>query len=239
VTIETNGRGGGSGSYPGNSNWTNATQGAAGTWETWIGRRGDVARALFYLDVRYEGGIHGGTGIDEPDLILTDHEALIAASSTGQNLAVAYMGIRSVLYHWHLEDPVDDIERRRNDVVFSHQGNRNPFADHPEWVEALFTTGIAEEAPQLASLLQNYPDPFGPLTTIAFDLARPGDVRLVVFGIDGRPVATLLEASLGSGRHLVPWDGRDDRGRHVGSGVYIYSLTSAGLAVSKRMVLAR
>ena len=133
-TNENNGQGGGSGEYPGNSNWRTG-QGPGGTWETWIGRRGDVARALLYADIRYEGGMHGGTGHSEPDLILTDDEDLIVTSS--DNEAVAYMGILSVLLEWHEQDPVDDVESARNDVVFDFQGNRNPFVDHPEWVTCL------------------------------------------------------------------------------------------------------
>jgi endonuclease I len=125
----------GTGVYPGSSNWT-AGSGARGTWETWIGRRGDVARALMYMDVRYEGGVHGVTGATEPDLILTDDRALIA--STSANAAVAYMGLLSVLLEWHRHDPVDDLERRRNDRVEAAQGNRNPFIDHPEWAECVF-----------------------------------------------------------------------------------------------------
>ncbi len=52
------------------------------------------------MDVRYEGGTHGDTGASEPDLILTDDESLIAASNTGNNEPVAYMGILSVLLQW-------------------------------------------------------------------------------------------------------------------------------------------
>jgi len=95
-------------------------------WETWIGRRGDVARAMFYMDVRYEAG-------GSVDLRLTDNAALIASSDG----PVAYMGLRATLLQWHVEDPVDDRERRHNDVVYSYQGNRNPFVDHPEWVDTL------------------------------------------------------------------------------------------------------
>ncbi len=116
------------GVYPGNSNWRTGS-GSNGTWETWIGRRGDVARAQFYADVRYEGGSHGVTRFDEPDLILTDDQALITVTDG----PVAYMGILSVLIEWHEQDPVDDVERDRNDVVFNFQGNRNPCIDHPEW----------------------------------------------------------------------------------------------------------
>lgn len=138
VTVLTNGTGGGAGVYPGNSNWTASTP-TLGTWETWIGRRGDVARAQLYADVRYEGGFHGVTGFAEPDLILTDDTTLIAASDTGSNLAVAYMGILSDILQWHQQDPPDDWERRRVDVVASYQGNRNPFVDHPEWVDCIFS----------------------------------------------------------------------------------------------------
>ena len=107
--------------------------GSAGTWETWIGRRGDVARALFYLDLRYEGDTHGVTGVAEPDLILTDDASLIATSN-GVNAPVAYMGMLSTLLQWHEQDPVDNLERNRNEAIASFQGNRNPFIDHPEWV---------------------------------------------------------------------------------------------------------
>jgi len=149
-TESNNGQGGGSGTYPGNSNWTSGSY-TAGTWETWNGRRGDVARALFYMDVRYEGGTHGVTGAIEPDLVLTDNEATIENSNTGENESAGYMGMLSVLLQWHLEDPVDALEQHRNDVIYSHQDNRNPFIDHPEWVELVFTqaTSLTQIAIQL------------------------------------------------------------------------------------------
>ncbi|MBM3976452.1 MAG: hypothetical protein FJ299_05625 [Planctomycetes bacterium] len=137
VTDVNDGAGGGSGVYPGNSNWSSGLTGAAGAWETWIGRRGDVARAVLYFDLRYEGGTHGVTGAAEPDLRVTDDQALIAASNTGVNESVAYMGMLSTLLAWHAQDPVDAREMARNDTVYLFQGNRNPFIDHPEWVYVL------------------------------------------------------------------------------------------------------
>lgn len=137
TTGVNNGQGGGSGTYLGNSNWFSGSS-VSGVWETWIGMRGDIARAQFYLDVRYAGGTHGVTGFAEPDLILTDNQALMAASQTGNNESIAYMGELSVLLQWHLDDPVDAFEQQVNDVIFSHQGNRNPFVDHPEWVDCVY-----------------------------------------------------------------------------------------------------
>ncbi len=97
---------------------------------------------MFYFDVRYEGGA------PEPDLILTNDQALIAASNTGDNEPIAYMGMLSVLLQWHTEDPVDDVELNRNDVMFSFQNNRNPFIDHPEWVACLFMDECDAACPQ-------------------------------------------------------------------------------------------
>ena len=144
-TDSNNGTGGGSGAYPGNSNWTSGSF-TSGTWEVWGDRRGDIARAQFYLDLRYEGGFHGVTFAPEPDLILTDNETLIDNSNTGDNESVAYMGMLSVLLQWHLEDPVDAKEMQKNEVVFSFQGNRNPFIDHPEWVDCLYNGNCAPPA---------------------------------------------------------------------------------------------
>lgn len=124
-------QGGGTGTYPGNSNWSNAS-----VYETWKNRKGDVARAIFYMDIRYEGGTHGVTGVAEPDLRLTDNASLITASNG--NASVAYMGLLSTLIQWHDADPVDDREVLRNQIVQGKQGNRNPFIDNPQWVKCIY-----------------------------------------------------------------------------------------------------
>lgn len=120
--------------------------GSTGSWETWEDRRGDVARNIFYMDMRYEGGNHSVTGCSEPDLRITDNRNLIV-SNTGQNQSVAYMGLLSVLLEWHLEDPVSVAEQNRNDVVFSYQGNRNPFIDHPEFVCLIWSCPTTDTTP--------------------------------------------------------------------------------------------
>ncbi len=128
ATDVNNGRGG-----AGQSNFTKT-----GIWDVWQARQGDVARAMFYMAVRYEGGTHGITGKTEPNLELTDDLALINASKTGSNESLAYMGLLSVLIQWHNSDPVDIYEHQHNEAVYSAQGNRNPFTDHPEWVACVF-----------------------------------------------------------------------------------------------------
>lgn len=86
--------------------------------------KGDVARMMLYMDTRYEG-------IDDvtPDLMLVD-----AITSTG----VPLLGKLCTLLAWHNGDPVSEFEQNRNNVLYEYQGNRNPYVDHPEWVELLY-----------------------------------------------------------------------------------------------------
>src|SRR5690606_28163476 len=89
------------------------------------------------------------TGQSEPDLELTDDRSKIVKTSSSP----AYMGLLSTLIDWHLSDPPDDAERARNDVVYSFQGNRNPFIDHPEWATpALFTSAKPANCPRNAAV---------------------------------------------------------------------------------------
>lgn len=93
--------------------------------------KGDVARMIFYMAVRYEG--ENG----EPDLELVDY--IVDASDKSP-----VHGRLSDLLQWHEEDPVDDEERRRNDVVYSYQENRNPFIDNPQYVMAIWGDDTTE-----------------------------------------------------------------------------------------------
>lgn len=123
--------------YPGNSNWVKGPEGNAGSFQAWGKRRGDLARAILYMAIRYEGGRDVVTNQSEPDLELTDDRSKIVVTSASP----AYMGLMSTLLAWHSADPPDAGERGRNEVIFSFQGNRNPFIDHPEWAtSSLFTS---------------------------------------------------------------------------------------------------
>jgi hypothetical protein len=70
-----------------------------------------------------------------PDLVLTNDPTLRALKVAGDT---AYMGFLRDLLEWNVEDPVDNRERVRNEIVDASQWNRNPFVDHPEWVDVVF-----------------------------------------------------------------------------------------------------
>jgi hypothetical protein len=88
-------------------------------------------------------------------------------------------------------------------------------------------------------LAQNMPNPFNPKTTIAFNLPQAADVRLEVYDVAGRRVATLINRNLAAGPHEVVWNGLADGGEHVASGVYFYRLAAGDRELSRKMVLLK
>jgi hypothetical protein len=108
-----------------------------------------------------------------------------------------------------------------------------------EW----FGGSVAVEDPQgtapLVRLAQNVPNPFRPSTSINYELGRPGAVSLRVYDVQGRLVRELVDGHQDAVAHSVLWDGTDDAGRAVSSGVYFYRLEAPGVTETRRMVLSR
>lgn len=103
--------------------------------------RGDVARILLYMAVRYKD-------------ILTLVETPVDKAYVPEG---AQMGKLSLLLEWHEADPVDEFEFNRNEVIYSYQGNRNPFIDHPELFERVYEYIVSTslKTPQPQKTLQN------------------------------------------------------------------------------------
>ena len=106
----------------------------ADSWEPPDHVKGDIARMLFYMAVRYEGN-------GELDLELSD---------TVNTYPKPLHGKLSTLLKWNDLDPVDDFESHRNDVIYGWQHNRNPFIDHPEWVSKIWG-GVSSKDEKKAS----------------------------------------------------------------------------------------
>jgi hypothetical protein len=89
------------------------------------------------------------------------------------------------------------------------------------------------------SLQQNYPNPFNPETTIRFEVTAPGKLSLVIFNALGQKVKTLFNGSAQVGSQQVVWNGTNDAGNSVASGVYYYQMRSTDLVVTKKMTLIK
>lgn len=116
---------------------TNTNYFNSNTFQVWDFRKGDMARAVLYMVVRYQGGTNV-SGAPEPHLEITDNRSLIVGKdATTCGSCIGYMGLKSVLLDWNDQDPPDEYERNRNAMVQTFQGNRNPFIDHPEWARCV------------------------------------------------------------------------------------------------------
>jgi hypothetical protein len=93
--------------------------------------------------------------------------------------------------------------------------------------------------PVATALHANYPNPFNPQTTLRFDIARAGPVSLEIYDLAGRRVITLVNESLPAGAHQRQWDGRDELGRTLSSGVYYGRLTTVEGAQMIKMTLLK
>ncbi|HEY4611582.1 MAG TPA: FlgD immunoglobulin-like domain containing protein, partial [Bacteroidota bacterium] len=100
-------------------------------------------------------------------------------------------------------------------------------------------TAEQEAVPASFSLSQNYPNPFNPSTTVTYQLASEGEVSLKVFNMLGEEVATLVGGYQKPGTYEVQWNGKNNDGAVVPSGIYFYSLRSGAFIDSKRMLLLK
>jgi endonuclease I len=132
--------------------------------------RGMIARALFYMDVRYSGSNN------DPDLRLSDCQL----ESTDDN-----MGYLSELLEWHDDYQVTASERLRNDQVCERwQGNRNPFVDHPEWVSILMDRSVSDCS------ATSSPTPAGAVVDTA--CAQPGDIMIIGVNSDNPDTVAMV-----------------------------------------------
>ena len=140
-------------------------------------------------------------------------------------------------------------------MLFRSSGMAWPMFHHDNWRTGLAGFPILTDveppepppapeppaAPSRAALAQNRPNPFNPLTTIGYAVPGPGpkSVRITVFDVSGRRVATLVSRTLDPGYYEVRWNGRSDWGSDVSSGVYFYRAAIGRQIITRKMALLR
>jgi hypothetical protein len=121
--------------------------------------------------------------------------------------------------------------------AYDFAGNESAFS--PEITTLI--THVQENAgvPTEFALQQNYPNPFNPETSIQYQLPLPGHVRLSIYTVLGQEIRTLVDRSQPAAYHTVVWDGRDNTGNPMPSGVYFYRIESGGFTAVKKMLLMK
>ena len=93
--------------------------------------------------------------------------------------------------------------------------------------------------PAKFELAQNFPNPFNPTTDITFSIDRTANVDLSIYNMLGQKVRTLTSGSKVAGTHVLRWDGRDESGSSVSTGIYLYTLTDGSSSITKKMALMK
>jgi endonuclease I len=156
------------------------------SWEPRDEVKGDVARMIFYMSVRYEGD-NG-----EPDLEVVDWVNSAPEPEHGKF---------SALYQWHQDDPPDAFEINRNNVIYSYQDNRNPFIDHPEYLILIYDPTNAVNDRYYGSL-SVYPNPASEYVCVSLPVQCEEEGILSVTNVIGQLIETRIITHSASSQHL-------------------------------------
>ena len=189
------------------------------SWEPPDYVKGDIARILFYMVVRYDPGVdHENNTFD---LELVDY--------TTPNNTEPILGKLSSLLDWHLSDPVDDFEINRNQIIFGFQENRNPFIDHPNLVNYLWGDNVGLVWNENLTVPENeivktiiYPNPSSGIINFSSDME---DEIIEIFNLNGQNIFNKMIDSSNSVELDLP------------SGIYfLRSNTKSGIYNSKLII---
>ncbi len=188
-------------------------------------------------EVKPLGTPFDGTGLGESGAFTTG--APLAGTGSQFPLTGTPAGLASwTPYRWRLRVLTDSPFFPRS-PWFSSAYNAPSETDLKTTSALVGVQGPTVSAPSAIGILSSHPDPFVERTTLSFRIAAPGRVRLAIYDVAGRRVATLLDGARDAGEHGVVWDGRDERGRRAAAGVYFGRLESDRLVSTRRLVLAR
>jgi hypothetical protein len=174
---------------------------------------------------------NGKYALSYPVYNSTNRYAAIASSTlnpAGYNVNTMWFGFSAQYIRDDvLSAPIDRFEIAKN--VFA-------------WMQFVTNIGCCytgTEIPSVNKLSQNFPNPFNPSTMIKFDLKEKGPVTLKVYNVAGQLVRTLVDDVRDAAAHSIVWDGRNNIGSKVASGIYFYKMETNGFSETRKMVLLR
>ena len=157
----------------------------------------------------------------------------VVYSLTGGEIPTGASSVLDVSFEW-----TGDV-REDTEVMFARTILANALGDAVPVRAWDGSVSVRSVVPGEYGLSQNHPNPFNPETTISYDVSRAGTVRLLIYALNGQQIRTLVNEERPAGRYSTMWDGRDDAGRGVASGVYLCRLESHDHSVVRKMVLVK
>lgn len=171
------------------------------------------------------------------------NDGFVYTDQNGFELIEDFFSRNGVNYEpdWVYFDYCQAISRDGN-VIAGSGYKRTTEAAYEAWIVYMEEPSAISQQTAVISdfhLQKNYPNPFNPSTTITFTFPASGYINLSIYDLSGRKVRTLIDKHISAGTHQVKWDGTDDFGNKVVSGIYLYTLKSSTLKKTKKMILLR
>ncbi|MBD3225500.1 MAG: T9SS type A sorting domain-containing protein [Caldithrix sp.] len=135
--------------------------------------------------------------------------------------------------------PGETIDRIAGIYTFSFGSYKIEVRDADDFGNVVGVKENFTPAPLTYELAQNFPNPFNPETRIYFEIPNSQQVQLVIYNILGQKVRTLVKDQFNAGRHTINWNGRNDAGQRMPSGVYIYRIKAGSYIDSKKMIMVK
>ena len=191
-----------------------------------------------YFEVGFYNWIDNLTPTSNATVCFTDPNtggAAVAVHNEGENWKTVFWPLDPLALSFY--DPADTSSKYH--WVLTDVGN--PLQKVLGWfgLPVLSVEPVGEAVPKAFVLKQNYPNPFNPTTTIEFSIPTNLKVTLSVYNVLGQKVRTLVNDRLPAKHYRVLWDGTDDRGNLVPSGVYFYTIRTDGFSATKKMILMK
>ncbi|MHB9028460.1 MAG: FlgD immunoglobulin-like domain containing protein [Candidatus Latescibacterota bacterium] len=182
---------------------------------------------------------------ENPELYPRGYESFNNPVFSPDMKKIAFTSNVNTFYENGIIFPIWDLFVINTDGSGRIQLTRNKYGDNLSWIAwrpSPVSVAVKDKSvatPLAFSLSPAVPNPFNPTTAISFTLPAPGSMRLAVHSVTGQMVRELSSGRLSPGRHTAVWDGRDDRGRKVSSGIYMVRLDAGGKTAARKITLAR
>lgn len=202
--------------------------------------------------VRYNGpdnknDVPGGITLDDSSNIYVGGTSTVN-NTAGDLLAVKYNSIGEEVWTIRYDGGYNNSDYFRGIILFNKKYIYISGLSYIDYFHSFFTTlqyeqemivNVKEESVAISNykLHQNYPNPFNPETVIIYELPEQSKVKLKIYDILGREIKILVDGEKAKGIHKIKWDGKDNKGNYVGSGIYFYMLKSEVNSQYKKMVL--
>ncbi|MBC8377456.1 MAG: T9SS type A sorting domain-containing protein, partial [FCB group bacterium] len=194
-----------------------------------------------YLTIETVQGVGRGSDFTFVGNEVNGQSLILGVNLNGQEIPAGSGAVLEVQFMIAANAPMGDLSVSITDLIVATQGGL-PLPSNGEDYVFTLTTGVDDEAelPTAFELKQNYPNPFNPTTTISYSVPEASEIQVGIFNLLGQEIRSLSNGEHQPGVYSTMWDGLNQNGVRVESGIYIYRMSSsAGFSATKKLVMLK